>query len=77
MTFIETPIFTKRVNTLLSYEAYRLFQHSLILRPSSGKVITNGGGLRKVCWENTGSGGIGSLRIIYFCDVKKVLFISC
>ena len=71
MTFIETPIFTKRVKTLLSDEEYRLFQHSLILRPSSGKVITKGGGLRKVRWGNKDSGKRGSLRIIYFCDVKK------
>ncbi len=70
MTFIETPIFTKRVKTLLSDEEYRLFQHSLIIRPSSGKVIPNSGGLRKVRWSISGSGKRGSLRIIYFSEVK-------
>ena len=71
MTFIETPIFTKRIKAMISDEEYRLFQHSLILRPFSGKVITNGGGLRKVRLGTAGSGKRGSLRVIYFCDVEK------
>jgi hypothetical protein len=71
MTFIETPIFTKRIKVLISDEEYRLFQHSLVLRPSLGKVITNGGGLRKVRLGTAGSGKRGSLRIIYFCDIEK------
>jgi hypothetical protein len=48
-----------------------LFQHSLTLRPSSGKVITHGGGLRKARLGAAGSGKRGSLRVIYFCDVEK------
>jgi len=71
MTFIETPIFTKRVKKVLTDDEYRLLQHSLIIRPSSGKVIPNSGGLRKVRWSTTGSGKRGSLRIIYFCEIKS------
>jgi hypothetical protein len=39
MRIIETPIFTKRVEEILSEEEYRLFQIKLIGDPEAGNII--------------------------------------
>ena len=71
MTFIETPVFTKRIKSLLSDDEYRILQNYLILRPSTGKVIPQSGGLRKIRWNIKGSGKRGGLRIIYYWETKS------
>jgi len=48
MRFVETPVFTKRVKSLLPDEDYRTLQIALMLRPVQGPLIKGGGGLRKV-----------------------------
>ena len=47
---IETSIFTRQVQALLTDEEYRRLQRTLILHPDSGVVIPGSGGLRKVRW---------------------------
>jgi hypothetical protein len=49
MLFIETPVFTEDVQILLSDDEYRRFQQYLADNPTSGEVIQDTGGLRKVC----------------------------
>lgn len=66
MRFIETPIFTREVTTLLSDEEYRGLQLALALRPEAGAVIRGGGGLRKLRWSIAGKGKRGGVRIIYY-----------
>lgn len=66
MVIIETTIFTRRVQTLLSDEEYRLLQELLATRPTMGAVIKHGGGLRKVRWSIPGKGKRGGTRIIYY-----------
>jgi len=39
MVIIETPIFTRRIQTILSGEEYRLLQSQLVQKPDAGKVI--------------------------------------
>ncbi len=46
VVFLETPIFTKRVNALISDEDYRALQFHLLTRPDAGKLIPGSGGLR-------------------------------
>ncbi|HEY7170568.1 MAG TPA: type II toxin-antitoxin system RelE/ParE family toxin [Vicinamibacterales bacterium] len=65
MRFVETPIFTKVIERLVSDEDYRL-QIALMLRPEQGPVIRGGGGLRKVRWARPGTGKSGGLRVIYY-----------
>lgn len=48
MIFIETPIFTRLVQGLLSDDEYRLLQMALMIQPDLGPVIQGSGGLRKV-----------------------------
>jgi len=66
MVFIETPVFTRQVQELLSDEAYAGFQWYLALNPSAGEVIQGTGGLRKVRWSVPGAGKRGGVRVIYF-----------
>ena len=66
MTIIETPIFTRRVKTILNDEQYREVQNELITRPDVGKVIPGSGGIRKLRWGGSGRGKRGGNRIIYY-----------
>jgi mRNA-degrading endonuclease RelE of RelBE toxin-antitoxin system len=71
MVIIETPIFTRRIQEILSDEEYRLLQVQLINKPDSGKIIRGSGGLRKVRWSASGHGKRGGVRIIYYWFVLQ------
>ena len=71
MHIIETPIFTRRVQEILSDEQYRLLQTYLINRPDSGKIIPGSGGLRKLRWSLGGRGKRAGIRIIYYWFVSQ------
>ena len=68
MRFIETPIFTKELRSVLSDDEYRSIQTALMLRPEQGSVIRGSGGLRKIRWSGSGRGKRGGLRLIYYWD---------
>jgi hypothetical protein len=51
MVFIESAIFTRQVQELLSDEVYAEFQQYLAQCPEAGDVIRETGGLRKVRWS--------------------------
>ena len=74
MKFIETPIFTKEVETLLEDDEYKSLQVALLLRPEQGSIIPKLGGLRKVRWSSKGKGKQGGLRVIYYWDNKTESF---
>jgi len=71
MVIIETSIFTRRIQTILSDEEYRLLQVHLVNKPDSGKVIRGSGGLRKLRWSAGGHGKRGGIRIIYYWFVSQ------
>lgn len=71
MIIIETPIFTRRIQTILSDEEYRLLQTHLINKPDVGKIIPGSGGLRKLRWSAGGHGKSGGIRVIYYWFVAK------
>jgi hypothetical protein len=68
---IETSIFTRQVQTLLSDEEYRHLQLALVLHPDMGVIIPASGGLRKVRWSLQGRGKRGGVRTIYYWAVLK------
>jgi mRNA-degrading endonuclease RelE of RelBE toxin-antitoxin system len=69
IVFVETSIFTRQVQSLLSNEEYRQLQMALVLHPDMGVVIQSSGGLRKVRWALTGRGKRGGVRVIYYWAV--------
>ena len=66
MLFVETPIFTRRIQQILSDDDYRLLQRELTERPAGGKIIPGSGGLRKIRWGLPGSGKRGGIRVVYY-----------
>ncbi|MCK4817475.1 type II toxin-antitoxin system RelE/ParE family toxin [bacterium] len=74
MRFVETPIFTKEVRSLLSDDDYRTLQTVLMLRPEQGEIIRGTGGLRKIRWGGKGHGKRGGYRLIYYWDNQTDTF---
>jgi hypothetical protein len=71
MVFIETPIFTADVCTLLSDEEYAGLQQRLVAMPNAGAIIAGTGGLRKIRWTVAGKGKRGGTRVIYYHVVAQ------
>ena len=70
MVIIETPIFTRRIQGILSDDEYRLLQAQLVEKPDAGKIIPGSGGLRKLRWSAGGHGKRGGIRVIYYWFVS-------
>jgi hypothetical protein len=66
MVIVETPIFTKLINEIMSDDEYKELQEALVIKPDLGVLIKNSGGLRKVRWSVDGRGKRGGVRIIYY-----------
>lgn len=66
MRLVETPVFSRKIDALLSPEDYRSLQLALVLRPEWGALIRGSGGIRKVRWNRPGMGRRGGCRILYF-----------
>ncbi|ELY2291493.1 type II toxin-antitoxin system RelE/ParE family toxin [Salmonella enterica] len=64
--FIETSIFQRKIETLLSHDEYLNFQEHLRQNPESGATISATGGCRKVRWAIQGKGKSGGIRVIYY-----------
>lgn len=77
MTFIEHPVFTRRVGELVGAEEYRQFQIFLAENPEAGDVIPDMSGLRKVRLALPGHGKRGGARVLYllFVKVEKIYFV--
>jgi mRNA-degrading endonuclease RelE of RelBE toxin-antitoxin system len=69
MIFIETSVFTRHLEKLMSDDEYRLLQKELVKNPDKGDLIRHSGGLRKLRWAAEGRGKRGGLRIIYYWAV--------
>ena len=74
MRFIETPIFTKAIEKLLTTEEFLALQAALLARPNLGPVIPGTVGLRKMRWARAGSGKRGGIRVIYYWDLMTDTF---
>jgi mRNA-degrading endonuclease RelE of RelBE toxin-antitoxin system len=74
---IETPVFTRQVDRLLSTRSYRELQNYIVDDPRRGKVIPGTGGLRKLRWLGSGRGKRGGVRIIYYwiVDHDRILML--
>ena len=80
LAFIETPVFTEQITSLLDDDEYSEFQAMLLANPEAGRVISGAGGLRKIRWKDPGrqKGKRGGIRIIYYyrIHVGQVLLLT-
>ena len=71
MVIVETPIFTKTIQSLMSEDDYRQLQSALVIRPDLGELIPDSGGLRKLRWRVPGGGKRGGVRLIYYWTTSR------
>ena len=71
MVIIETLVFTKQVQNLLSAEEYRSLQTELVSHPNSGAIIPGSGGIRKIRWSLKEQGKRSGVRVIYYWAVSQ------
>lgn len=66
MEFIETSIFAREADRLLTSEEHQELQNMLLDDPEAGVVIEQTGGLRKVRFAAGSKGKRGGARVIYY-----------
>ena len=66
MVFIETSIFTRQVQDLLTDEHLRALQEWIAKSPTAGKLIIGSGGCRKIRWNTATTGKRSGIRVIYY-----------
>ena len=71
MVIIETSVFTRQVQKLLTEDEYKELQLTLVARPDMGAIMRGSGGLRKVRWKSRGQGKRGGVRVIYYWAVVR------
>ena len=71
LEIIETSIFSRQVQELLTDDEYRLLQIAIIQHPESGDLIPGTGGLRKKRWSLGGRGKRSGTRTIYYWAIDK------
>ena len=70
-TFIETKLFSRLADELLSDVGLNALQQSLIQNPTAGDVVPGSGGVRKLRFGMPGRGKRGGLRVIYYLRSKQ------
>ena len=70
MIIVETTVFTKLIQELMSDDEYKDLQEALVNRPDLGDLIKGSGGIRKVRWNMEGTGKSGGVRAIYYWVVN-------
>lgn len=71
LTVIETPIFIKSCEGILSLQEREELIDWLSQHPEAGDVIPGANGLRKVRWTRAGMGKRGGSRAIYFIQHQQ------
>ena len=65
MTVLETPVFLRKVATLLDEGERSELVVFLGMNPEAGDIIPETGGVRKLRWAAQGRGKRGGVRLIY------------
>ena len=70
-TVIETPVYSKKAEQILSEDERDAFAVYISKTPKAGVVVRGFGGIRKVRWALEGGGKSGGVRVIYFNRLEK------
>ncbi|HWA51287.1 MAG TPA: type II toxin-antitoxin system RelE/ParE family toxin [Dongiaceae bacterium] len=74
-TVVETKLFSRRADALLSPDERLDLIAYLALHPMAGDVIPGTGGIRKLRWQLEGKGKRGGARVIYYTyDERHPIF---
>jgi len=65
-TVVETPVFVRRAEKLLSGDEHNELITFLAMNPLAGDEIVGTGGVRKVRFGAKGKGKSGGVRVIYY-----------
>lgn len=65
-TVIETPVYSGKVQRILTDDERDSFAVFIAQNPKAGAVVRGSGGVRKVRWTLKGSGKSGGVRVIYY-----------
>jgi len=74
MVFIETPVFTRRIQVAMSDDEYAALQQHLVAHPDAGDLVPGAGGIRKIRWSGSGRGKRGGSRSLYFWDCGDCIY---
>lgn len=74
MIFIETSVFTKRIQQAMDDDAYAALQQELVNHPEAGDMIKGSGGIRKIRWSGSGRGKRGGSRTLYFWNFADKIY---
>ncbi len=66
MVFIETSVFTRQIEKLISDDSYLEMQQFLSRLPTAGDLIRGSNGCRKLRWNTSGRGKRGGIRVVYY-----------
>ncbi len=77
-TVVETRVFQKIWPAYWHEEERGEFASHIALNPSSGDVIPDSGGIRKVRWKRAGTGKSGGVRVIYYVlnDREEIVLLT-
>ena len=65
-TVIEAPVYTGKVERILTDDERDRFAVFIAQNPMAGSVVRGSGGVRKVRWAQKGMGKSGGARVIYY-----------
>ena len=74
-TFLETSIFTKKVDEFFRKDELLEIQTILTLNNESGDKIPNSGGLWKLRYSSDNKGKRGGVRLIYYIHKPNEIFL--
>jgi hypothetical protein len=63
---VETSVFVRQASEIWSDDERETFVDFIARNPTTGDVIPDTGGVRKLRWERAGIGKRGGVRVIYF-----------
>ncbi|MFQ5548911.1 MAG: type II toxin-antitoxin system RelE/ParE family toxin [Woeseia sp.] len=70
-TVVETPVYTAKVEKILTDDEREAFAAFIARNPQAGSVVRGSGGIRKVRWARKGQGKRGGTRVIYYNRLDK------
>lgn len=73
--FIETPTFTRQIQSIATDDELKELQRILIGQPDKGDLIQGTGGLRKIRMALRQQGKQGGARVIYFLATAEVIYL--